>query len=129
MRIVRFGQAQRCEPEAGWRRASLCNQEPISVEYFEKPAGHASPVHQHPNAQLLIVLEGRLVITTMEGEEHVLDEHDAAFIPADEPHAVTNPLEKPSAGLDIFVPGRSFDFWLKRKQSQPPPLPKKGNRR
>jgi len=26
---------------------------------------------------------------------------------------VTNPLDQPSSGIDIFVPGRSFDFWLK----------------
>jgi quercetin dioxygenase-like cupin family protein len=47
----------------------------------------------------------------------VLEEGDAAYIPGNEPHVVKNPLDKPSMGLDIFVPGRAFDFWLKRKQS------------
>jgi hypothetical protein len=27
---------------------------------------------------------------------------------------VTNPLDEVSVGIDIFVPGRSFDFWRKR---------------
>ena len=85
---------------------SLCNQGAISIEHFVKPPGHASPRHQHPNAQVLIVLKGKLVITT---------DDDAVFIPGDEPHIVSNPLEETSVGIDIFVPGRSFDFWLKRK--------------
>ena len=36
------------------------------------------------------------------------------FIPGGAPHIVTNPLEEAPVGIDIFVPGRAFDFWLKR---------------
>jgi quercetin dioxygenase-like cupin family protein len=49
------------------------------------------------------------------GENHVLDKGDAIYIPENETHIVKNILEQPSKGIDIFVPGRSFDFWLKRK--------------
>ena len=114
MQVVRFNQAQTYEPEKDWKRVSLCGQEDISIEHFVKPAGHASPRHEHPNAQVLIVLKGKMVITTDDGEQE-LGENDAVYIPGGEPHIVTNPLKEPSVGVDIFVPGRSFDFWLKRK--------------
>lgn len=114
MRVIHFDSAESYEPEKDWKRVSLCNQEEISIEHFVKPPGHASPDHGHPHAQILIVLKGKLVITT-ENDRQELGENDAVFIPGDEPHVVTNPLSEPSVGIDIFVPGRSFDFWLKRK--------------
>ena len=115
MKVVRFGSAASYEPERDWRRVSLCNEKSISLEHFVKPPQHASPLHEHPNDQVLVVLKGRLAIVTDVDGEQVLDEGDAAFIPGDQPHVVKNPLDTPSVGLDIFVPGRSFDFWLKRK--------------
>ena len=113
MEVIHFSSAESYEPEKDWKRVSLCNQEDISIEHFVKPPGHASRRHEHPNAQVLIVLKGKLVITT-DDDKQELCENDAAFIPGDEPHVVTNPLKEPSVGIDIFVPGRSFDFWLKR---------------
>lgn len=114
MKVIRFNEGESYEPEKDWKRVSLCNQKDISIEHFVKPPGHASPKHEHPNAQVLIVLKGQLKITTAD-DEQVLDESDAVYIPGNEPHIVTNPLSTPSVGIDIFVPGRSFDFWLKRK--------------
>ena len=115
MNVVHFHEAESYEPEPNWRRVSLCSEENISVEHFIKPPGHASPRHEHPNAQVLFVLRGKLTIFTDIDGEQELDEGDAAYIPGGEPHVVTNPLDQPSSGIDIFVPGRSFDFWLKRK--------------
>jgi quercetin dioxygenase-like cupin family protein len=115
MKIVHFKEAESYEPEKDWKRVSLCGEEDISIEHFVKPPGHASPRHDHPNAQVLVVLEGRLsVITDADGEQE-LAVGDAVYIPGNEPHIVKNPLDQVSVGLDIFVPGRSFDFWLKRK--------------
>jgi quercetin dioxygenase-like cupin family protein len=114
--IIRFSKAESYEPEKDWKRVSLCNRSDISIEHFIKPAGHASPMHDHPSAQVLIVLKGRLSVITDSGEQYLLDEGDAAYIPGGEPHVVTNPLNEASIGLDIFVPGRSFDFWLKRNR-------------
>ena len=116
MKVVRFDKAESCEPEKGWKRVSLCSEADISLEHFVKPPGHASPRHEHPSAQVMIVLKGKMVITT-DDEEKDLNEGDAAYIPGNEPHAVKNPLTEPSIGVEIFVPGRSFDFWLKRKQT------------
>lgn len=114
MNVVHFDKAENYEPEKDWKRVSLCNQTDISIEHFVKPPGHASPRHEHPNAQVLIVLKGKLVITT-DDDEQELSENDAVYIPGDEPHIVANPLDVTSVGIDIFVPGRSFDFWLNRK--------------
>jgi quercetin dioxygenase-like cupin family protein len=114
MKIVRFAAAERYEPETDWRRVSLCAESDVSLEHFVKPARHASPRHAHPNAQVLVVLEGRLLVTTDANGEQVVDQGDAVYIPGGEAHVVTNALDVPSVGLDIFVPGRSFDFWRKR---------------
>ena len=116
MEAVHYAGAESYEPEKDWKRVSLCNQEDISVEHFVKPPGHASPLHGHPNAQVLVVLKGKLVVST-EDDEQELDEGDAVYIPGNEQHIVANPLTETSVGIDIFVPGRSFDFWLKRQQS------------
>ena len=113
MEVTHFGSAESYEPQKDWKRVSLCNQGDISVEHFVKPPGHASPRHAHSNAQVLIVLKGKLTVTTDDDEQELV-ENDAVFIPGDEPHVVTNPTKEPSVGIDIFVPGRSFDFWLKR---------------
>jgi quercetin dioxygenase-like cupin family protein len=65
---------------------------------------------------VLLVLKGKIAVATDGDGDLVLGEGDAAYIPGNEPHVVTNPLDEPSVGIDIFVPGRSFDFWLKRKK-------------
>lgn len=114
MEVIHFGEAESYEPEEGWRRVSLCRAPNISVEYFVKPPGHASPLHEHREEQVTLIIEGEMIVRTPEGEE-VLGEGDAAFFAAHEPHAIENRLEEPSIGIDIFHPGRSFDFWPTRK--------------
>ena len=79
MKVIRFDAAETYEPEKDWKRVSLCNQDDISVEHFVKPPGHASPRHDHPNAQVLIVLNGKLAIIT-DDEQQVLGEGDFDFV-------------------------------------------------
>jgi len=117
VKVTRRNLAATYEPEKDWRRISLCSEGDVSVEHFVKPAGHASPRHAHPSAQVLVVLEGKLRVAADGQDGQELDVGDAAYIPGGEPHVVSNPLDRPSAGLDIFVPGRSFDFWSKRHQT------------
>jgi len=116
MKIIRFKEAQSCEPEKDWKRLSLCDEKDISVEHFVKPPHHTSPFHRHPETQVLMVLKGKLTIINDRNKPFDLDECDSVSIAGNEPHRVVNPLDTPSTGLDIFVPGRSFDYWLKRKQ-------------
>ena len=115
MKVIRMKGAARYEPEKDWQRTSLCAEPDLSIEHFVKPARHSSPRHAHPSAQVLVVLTGKLTIVT-DAETQTLDQGDCVYLPGDEPHVVTNPLDAPAVGLDIFVPGRSFDFWLKRKK-------------
>ena len=115
MKITRFNQAESYEPEQDWKRLSLCNESKISIEHFVKPPHHTSPLHEHPNAQVLVVMEGQLVAITDEDGQQILDRGDTVYIPGNQPHVVKNMLDEVSVGLDIFVPGRSFDFWLNRK--------------
>lgn len=117
MKVIYFSEAESYEPERDWKRLSLCAEEDISIEHFVKPPGHSSPDHAHSNSQVLVVLDGRMTIQTEENGEVILEKGDAAYIPGGESHIVTNPLDTPSTGIDIFVPGRSFDFWLKRKKA------------
>lgn len=114
MQVVRFESAESYEPEQDWRRRSLCSSPEISIEHFVKPPRHASPRHAHPSAQVLIVLEGQLAVTDGRGRREVLGPGDTVHIPGDEEHVVENTLDRPSVGVDIFVPGRSFDFWTRR---------------
>jgi quercetin dioxygenase-like cupin family protein len=118
VKIVRFGDAESYEPETDWKRVNLCGECDISVEHFVKPPGHASPDHGHPNSQVLIILDGKLAVSTERDGEHLLEPGDAAYIPGGEKHVVKNPLDTPSRGIDIFVPGRSFDFWLKHDEKR-----------
>ena len=113
MKVIHFKKAETYEPEKNWKRVSLCAEKDISIEHFVKPPNHKSPLHDHPNAQVLVVLKGKLGIETGSGEEESVGEGDAVYIPGNEPHIVKNLWNEPSVGLDIFVPGRSFDFWKK----------------
>jgi quercetin dioxygenase-like cupin family protein len=116
MIVTRFNSAESYEPEKDWKRVSLCAKENISIEHFIKPPGHSSPKHNHPNSQVLIVLEGKLKIEVDGQESQILSQGDSVYIPGDEMHVISNPLQTISVGIDIFVPGRSFDFWLNRNK-------------
>lgn len=115
MQVTHLAGAERYEPHPDWQRASLCDEPEISVEHFVKPPGHASPLHEHPQAQVCIVLSGRMRVVTGDGTAAVLEPGDAAYFPGGEPHQVINELDQPSVGIDIFCPRRSFDFWRARK--------------
>jgi quercetin dioxygenase-like cupin family protein len=117
MIYIPFKEAESYEPQKDWKRLSLCSQEEISIEHFVKPPGHASPEHSHPQVQVLIVLEGRLEVSGESGR-WLLDKGDTIYIPGNEKHVVTNPLDVVSVGIDIFVPGRSFDFWKDRLKAK-----------
>ncbi|OGF67539.1 MAG: cupin [Candidatus Fischerbacteria bacterium RBG_13_37_8] len=115
MKVIVLKNAEKYEPEKNWLRASTCNETNVSLEYFVKPGRHASPMHHHPEEQVCVVIHGKMKVINAEGVEAILEPGDAAYFASNEPHLVENMLDEPSTGIDIFVPGRSFDFWLKRK--------------
>jgi quercetin dioxygenase-like cupin family protein len=65
MKATNFEDAETYEPDEGWQRVSLADSEKFCFEWFEKPPGHSSPMHDHENEQVCIVLEGELTIHTM----------------------------------------------------------------
>ena len=113
MDVIHFKNAEKYEPQENWIRSNLCNQSDISIEHFVKPPKHSSPTHSHPNSQVLYVLEGAIVVK-IEDDDQRLEKGDCVYIPENKIHTVINPLDKVSIGLDIFIPGRSFDFWLNK---------------
>ncbi len=114
MKVVKLSQGETYQPELNWKRVSLAGSTEISVEYFEKPAGHSSPMHSHPSEQVSIVIKGRMKVVSGGGEEEVLDVGDSAWFALNEPHRIENPGTELAVGVDIFVPARSFDFWTRK---------------
>ena len=115
MELVRFDDAESYEPEEGWERVSLAGSDQFSFEWFQKPPNHSSPMHNHENEQVCIVLKGELTLHSEDGESVTLGPYDSAYMEPWEEHAVENETDEVAFGLDVFAPGRSFDFWTDRE--------------
>ncbi|ELY94769.1 cupin domain-containing protein [Natrialba taiwanensis] len=113
MKPVPFDEAETYEPDDGWRRVSMAGSDAFSFEWFEKPPGHSSPMHDHENEQVCLCLEGELTVAT-EDDEITLERYDSVWLDAWESHRVENTGDELAIGLDVFAPGRSFDFWTDR---------------
>ena len=83
MKVIRLKTAEKYEPEENWKRSSLCDEPSISIEHFVKPPGHASPMHQHPQEQVTLILQGRMKVVSADGSEAVLDVGDTAYFAGD----------------------------------------------
>jgi quercetin dioxygenase-like cupin family protein len=66
--------------------------------------GAVVPQHEHPNEQIVNVLEGQLRIVA-DGEVHVVSAGESLFVPANVPHDA-EALED-SVVLDVFSPPRA----------------------
>ncbi|MFH5800697.1 cupin domain-containing protein [Haladaptatus sp. DYF46] len=110
-----FDEAESYEPEKGWRRVSMAGSEEFTFEWFEKPPGHSSAMHDHENEQVCLVLQGEMTVYT-EDDEVTLGENDSVWLDSWEAHRVENTGDERAVGLDVFAPGRSFDFWLDREE-------------
>jgi quercetin dioxygenase-like cupin family protein len=64
MQPVSFDEAETYEPDEGWRRVSLAGSDRFTFEWFEKPPGHSSPMHDHENEQVCLVLQGEMTVYT-----------------------------------------------------------------
>jgi quercetin dioxygenase-like cupin family protein len=110
MELFRAGPDRVYEPMEGWRRTALATHDDFNCELYEKPPGHASPMHSHDNEQISIVVEGHLTLHTDEGE-YELGPNDAVRLDANETHSFENTGSGPAMGVDIFVPVRPREFW------------------
>ncbi|MFB6195440.1 MAG: cupin domain-containing protein [Haloplanus sp.] len=114
MRHVSFDEAEAYEPDEGWRRVSMAGSDRATVEWFEKPPGHSSPMHDHENEQICLVLDGELTVYT-EDDAVTLERYDSVHLASGESHRVENTGDERAVAVDIFAPGRSFDFWTDRE--------------
>ncbi|WP_152042294.1 cupin domain-containing protein [Salinigranum salinum] len=114
MHPVPFDEAETYEPEAGWRRVAMAGSDQFSFEWFEKPPGHSSPTHDHENEQVCLVVGGELTVYT-EDDEVTLGRFDSVWLDSWEAHRVENSGDDVAVGIDVFAPGRSFDFWTDRE--------------
>jgi quercetin dioxygenase-like cupin family protein len=114
MQPVSFDDAETYEPDEGWRRVSMAGSDAFTFEWFEKPPGHSSPMHDHENEQVCLVLQGEMTIYT-EDDEVTLGQWDSVHLESWEAHRVENTGDETAIGLDVFAPGRSFDFWTDRE--------------
>lgn len=115
MQKVQFDKAEFYEPDEGWRRVSMAGSDMFSFEWFEKPPGHSSPMHDHENEQVCLCLAGELTVIT-DDEEVTLERFDSVWLDAWEAHRVENAGNERAIGVDVFAPGRSFDFWTEREE-------------
>jgi quercetin dioxygenase-like cupin family protein len=114
MEPVNFDAAETYEPEEGWWRVSMAGSDMFSFEWFEKPPGHSSPMHDHENEQVCVCLRGELTLYT-ETDETTLEQYDSVWLESWESHRVANEGDERAVGIDVFAPGRSFDFWTDRE--------------
>lgn len=114
MKHVPFVEAEDYEPEDGWRRVSMAGSDAFTFEWFEKPPGHSSPMHSHENEQVCLCMGGELTVTTKDGDDATLGQYDSVHLESWEEHRVENTGSERAVGLDVFAPGRSFDFWTDR---------------
>jgi quercetin dioxygenase-like cupin family protein len=92
---------------------SLTGSATFTFEWFEKPPGHSSPMHDHKNEQVCLFPSGELTLYT-EDDSVTLEEYDSVWLDSWESHHVANESDEPVVGLDVFVPSRSFDSWTDR---------------
>ncbi|AEN04909.1 Cupin 2 conserved barrel domain protein [halophilic archaeon DL31] len=115
MDVVKFDDAEQYEPEAGWQRRALAGSDRFTFEWFEKPPGHSSPMHDHENEQVCLCLEGELTVHT-QTDSVALEKNDSVQLEPWEEHRVENESDERAVGLDVFAPGRGFEFWTDREE-------------
>lgn len=71
--------------------------------------GTAFPLHVHPGAHLLYVLNGRGGLH-IDGKDYVLETGDSIYVPADYPHGVQGPVgDQPLEFLSFGAPHHEVD--------------------
>ncbi|WP_208608173.1 cupin domain-containing protein [Amycolatopsis pretoriensis] len=81
----------------------------IGLDRIVMLPGTAFPLHVHPGAHLLYVLDGRGGLR-VDGQDYVLERGDSIYVPADYPHGVQGPVDdRPLEFLAFGVPHHEVD--------------------
>lgn len=73
------------------------------MAWVEADEGSRVPTHRHAQAQITVIVTGRVLVTTPTGE-HTLAAGQAIHIPADTPHSAV--VAENTIYVDIFHPAR-----------------------
>ena len=91
--LVRFDSVEHQERRPGVVLTSLVDgatgATQISSGIAEFAVGAAAPTHYHDAEESVIVIQGEGLMV-IDGEEHVVRPHDAAFIPPGAHHSIAN---------------------------------------
>ena len=71
-------------------------------------------MHDHENEQVYLALQSKLTVIT-ESTEVTLAPNDSVHRESWESHRIENRTDGLAVGIDVFAPGRSFDFWTDRE--------------
>ncbi len=96
-KLVPFGAAPGVTMQSAWGGTLMANL--VTIE-----PNRPVPLHQHPNEQLGIMLEGAMELTIGD-ETRILRPGDAYAVPPDLPHSART-LDEGCVVLDIFTPVR-----------------------
>lgn len=98
---------EQSQPGFSWKRLRLglrLNAERLGASVYELPPGERTfPYHfHHANEELLVVLEGSVVVRRQDGEE-TLERGDTALFPAGPPgaHRIQNRSDRPARVLMV----------------------------
>lgn len=72
------------------------------VEFEDVPPGAAKP-HEHPGAEMLYLMEGRLVVS-IGGDDHELERGDSMYFASDRPHTYRRVGSKRCTGIVVTAP-------------------------
>jgi mannose-6-phosphate isomerase-like protein (cupin superfamily) len=83
----------------------------VCIIFVDAPPGRGPSLHKHPYEEIFIVLEGEATFRSGDGEFGVRA-GDIVIVPAQTPHAFTNPAEGQLRQIDIHVNPTFETEWL-----------------
>ena len=101
----------------GITRQTIANGKTMYQMVAKLAAGSRMPEHQHPQEQLVHILEGKMRLI-VEGVPHELSTGDSYYLASNIPHGVETVL--PTRVLDTFSPPRD-DYLAIDKEARPKP--------
>ncbi len=84
-----------------WEQYRDLGEVPFDAMWVTVPAGGRSNLDQHPERELVIVLDGTPVFESG-GERHEVAAGSAVLTDSREPHVIHNPGDRPATMLSVY---------------------------
>jgi quercetin dioxygenase-like cupin family protein len=82
----------------------------ISMLFIEAAPGEGPALHQHDYAEIIVVLEGSVLLTNNEGQQHA-NAGDIIIVGPNEPHGFINDGRGPLRQIDIHCNPTFLTTW------------------